>query len=1463
MIYRISFILVVILFYSTPSYSQDKTEFGTFVNEIKEDIKDYMNSDTRHEGYQFLKNYRKGSFDESKEKLIFQLVTQLKKKRFKNAEDFYHLFQILNKYTEGDINDRTLDSFLNGSLSLVPNLKHKSSISYIRKCALVLVDSILFSSNSFEWKYGLGDINFTFDSLPKISSNIIDIYCISKSDTIAIYQTSGYMDILSTKWYGNSGNVDWTKHNISNDSLSVSLISYIIDLRSSSYKSDAVLKGKLPHNRKIIKGSFRDDLNVNLNRISSSFPSFISDQNSIFFTNIFNDVHAKGAIEISGKRIFLFSPNGQDVQLEFMHNDKSFISVLTNRFRFEDSKIYAKDVDLKISWNSDSLFHPELDLFYSDITHSLLFNRDSKGMGMSPIHSSFHQLDCYFDKLEWKKDSSVLYFSNDLNPDNNPALLESFNFYDESRYTDIETFALRHPAFVLRSMQIDYDNRKSFSLNEVSDYFNYSKENSHLLMTNFAIVGIVDYDFSKELIFIREKLDFLLNARLGITDYDKIQFISRSNSIPSAKMALSNGDLFVYGVDMVELSDSNQVAVFPVNNELVIHKNRDFTFDGLLQSGRFGLFGKKMKFLYDAFVVDFDKIDSLQYLVSIHGDSIISPDEKVVKTVISDIKGKFSIDNPTNKSGLKFLPEYPILFSNEESNVYYNKIKNGVYKKDLFSFKVDPFVLDSLLKINTGNLEFPGCLNAPSIFPLFRDTLRLNSLFELSFSHNIPDRYLAYEGRGEFTNKLYLDNSGLHGKGALYYLNSVTFTDSIYFYPFRALAHAESHNIYSQKSEPNCPNVFIEDASIDWRAFDDQIESRNRDFLYLTYNEGFNFDGSMVLSPKNLIGSGDLFYYNAISTSSSFIFKRRKFTAKQSKFSFFESDLGPKIIKGNRLFSSFDFDSNTGYFKSLDDSASFELYKNKYLLYFDQMNWNRNNQLQNFVQLSQNKALIRSIPTSNDSHSFNADSAIFDLESYNLDVKGVDEIYIPPVRIEPDLSHIRIYANGDIDRLHNAILSINTDTKTNYSFYDAEINILSSKTFKGSAVFDYKYIGGLPQPIKFSSLIKKEDELSGMAILTENNQFQLNPYFRFRGNVILSSLNDFLTFDGDVNVALECDNLNPAWIPFIDQVDPENLFVNLETKHRLTPRQKWHTGIMISHEPTSAYPAFLSNAKKMNDQEILSVNGFVVYDKFKSEYVISSMEKIKDRSLSGNIAIYNPEKCSFYAEGHMNLGANSGLLNMSSFGYINTQFNEQNFSGVLDLSFDFLFHKKASKIMLKEFKMSSFENSIDQSSEIHQNNLKELLGKRLVQKFNRKKTKGKQFLPKLLRHTLYFPQLELSWHKPTNSFVSEIFLPLSNVMGKKVDLMVPGIIQIIPYPLGDKTNIYIELDSSTFYYFSYRRGLMTIYSSNSTFNNLIKMSPRRFSKKRGGIDNYDYRYELGNQKQIIKFLRSLSKLHNF
>ena len=89
---------------------------------------------------------------------------------------------------------------------------------------------------------------------------------------------------------------------------------------------------------------------------------------------------------------------------------------------------------------------------------------------------------------------------------------------------------------------------------------------------------------------------------------------------------------------MTELSDSNQVSIFPCGGDLVVHQNRDFTFDGVVETGRFALYGKTINFVYDSFALEFNNLDSLQYAVpSDLYDNKGLPIDWAVNTVISDM----------------------------------------------------------------------------------------------------------------------------------------------------------------------------------------------------------------------------------------------------------------------------------------------------------------------------------------------------------------------------------------------------------------------------------------------------------------------------------------------------------------------------------------------------------------------------------------------------------------------------------------------------------------------------------------------------------------------------------------------------------------------------------------------------------------------------------------------------------
>ena len=81
-----------------------------------------------------------------------------------------------------------------------------------------------------------------------------------------------------------------------------------------------------------------------------------------------------------------------------------------------------------------------------------------------------------------------------------------------------------------------------------------------------------------------------------------------------------------------------------------------------------------------------------------------------------------------------------------------------------------------------------------------------------------------------------------------------------------------------------------------------------------------------------------------------------------------------------------------------------------------------------------------------------------------------------------------------------------------------------------------------------------------------------------------------------------------------------------------------------------------------------------------------------------------------------------------------------------------------------------------------------------------------------------------------------------------------GIVEFRPHALGDEINIYIQISTKDYYYINYRRGVMKMISSNREFNNFIASSPMRLSSIKGTSKTGSFRYEIGNLKQMKKFL---------
>ena len=83
----------------------------------------------------------------------------------------------------------------------------------------------------------------------------------------------------------------------------------------------------------------------------------------------------------------------------------------------------------------------------------------------------------------------------------------------------------------------------------------------------------------------------------------------------NAILNLSDFKITVNGVKGVSLSDSQKVAIFPYNKQLIIGRNRSLQFDGVVEAGLFLIYGHNFSFSYDTFNLRLRKIDSIKVAV--------------------------------------------------------------------------------------------------------------------------------------------------------------------------------------------------------------------------------------------------------------------------------------------------------------------------------------------------------------------------------------------------------------------------------------------------------------------------------------------------------------------------------------------------------------------------------------------------------------------------------------------------------------------------------------------------------------------------------------------------------------------------------------------------------------------------------------------------------------------------------
>jgi len=1485
---------ILFLLASHVSFAQKVLQFNSdsvkFIKELNEYFFENSANKKDAENYmsEFSKFWKSPDFSRKYKDAIYSTCNAMLQRKLKPYPYFINYLNSVVNFIKSQQNPEVFDNWQLCIEKMFNSKKIKNFGDYLEMSENIFLGNIFYKSPTYSYLSLETNYKFEFDSVPKVIFPKFTLIGKSpRGDSISIENIEGIYYPSWGKFIGKGGRLSWSRTGVGKE-VYADLIRVTLECKTGGYFSDsATFIGKqyfdVPQ-----KGRVYDKI-ITENG-DPTYPRFDSYSKRLVVKNIYPDVDFDGGFGMRGNK-FVGSGNAQNpAKLLFKRNNVRFLEISARSFSMTKEKINAKPASVKFFLDKDSIIHPGLSFVYQVEKKTLTLLRTDDGLEKSPFFNSYHKVDMYFEQLIWKIDEPKIEFN--FLPTNNQgeAFFESQDFFSRGRLDAIKGSDNISPVNKMNDYYNNNGNNLTFTVVDFAKYIKYLAVDLRPIIFKMANFGLIYYEPETDLVTIRSRLfNYLKNSKhekdydiLTIHSFFSDEYRKNAPNQNNATMSLVNNcyDITIRGVENILLSDTQKVFVFPKHNELILKRNRTIDFSGTVASGKFEFHGKDFVFDYDLFKVKMKTIDSCRiYVVArepdINGNFLF----KKVQTVIENLNGELRIDAPRNHSGWGNAPTFPSFQSFKESYTYYDKktIFKGVYNRDKFYYKLDPFTMDSLDNFRNEGLIFEGEFSSAGIFPTFREQLSLQTDYSLGFIRKTPPGgFEVYGGKANFENEIKLSNKGLRADGDLKYITSTTKSKDFLFFPDSMNTMANSFDVKEQISPIEFPQAHGDTVLIHWTPYNDIMNATNKASPFKTYNGKCTFKGKYSLNPKELHGNGTIDLVKADLNSNNLLFKQHQIFADTSNFRLKSIDEEGLNFYSNNLKANVDLEKRFGEFIANGKATIVNFLKNQYIAYMERFKWFMDSEevqfgdeskkidgnVENAVDLTGPEFI--SVHPKQDSLRFLAPAAKYNVKKSIINCINVPFINVADARLFPDSGKVVIYKNAIIDTLENSTILANTVTKY-HTIRNVTANIFGRKNYLATG--DYQYLDENQKPylIKFNTI--KPDttgQTVSEGIISEESKFQFDDYFSFAGKVFLYASNKFLNYQGGTKIVHACGKIGKAYLKFDGEIDPKDILIPLPANTTDMNGKPVGSAIIYGQDTNMVYSSFVSLRGGKKDVDILSANGFLGFDKTTKEYRITNKDKFVEQSLPGNYISLNTNNCKVYAEGKMDLGADLGQVQFNTIGIATHSTINDSATFELMSTIDFFFDKGALKKMIKDVEIySNALSPIDFGSQVFNKGITEILGKEKADKViadlnlngNIKK------FPDEFEKTFLITNTDMRYDKTSRSFLSIGKIGLGTINKTEIYRQVPGYLQIQRKKGGDNFTLYFEFDSQTWYYFNYFKGVMNVVSSNQEFNKTIKELKSK-DKKQDVKTGPNFQFTLCNPTKRDMFVRKMNTVNS-
>lgn len=1309
---------------------------------------------------------------------------------------------------------------------------------------------IIFKNEYITWLVDSAKYCYEYDTTLYLKFQKTKLISYCYRDTARIYNTSGVSYPLWNKFKGSSGVINWHKSGYDSTKVYATVSHYNFSYKKIAQQLDSVQFFYTDILKKPVKGSLKLSYNDTYNPEQTYYPQFESYNKNISITNLFDSLNFNGGLSIKGRIFIGYGTQQEPATVTIIKAKKPFIIAKSPTFQINSDGLTSANALVVIRMVKDSIVHYNKILTYGNKKRELRLTTDSKNiLTKAPFLDSYHQIGIMSDQLYWNLNSDMILFNAQFGSTQADAIFESFNFFNQDMFDNLMRHDDQHPVFRIRDYERQQRGKGPLTCDGFSRFIKRPNSETENLLKEMAFLGYIIYDSETRIFRTTIKMRDAIQARNARRDYDPILFVSQNQKDKSnAQLDLNTFNLSINGISQINLSDSQNVKVYPRNNTVIIKHNRDMEFDGEVRAGLTTFSGNGFKFNYDFFTIDFENVVSMSFDFKTEGiDNTGQALLASLTSKIENITGTLSIDSPNNKSGLTHNPTYPKFKSNKDCFIYYDDpaIFGGIYKRDKFYFRVYPFEIDSLNSFAKEDLKFRGELTSAGIFEPIEQTIKVQPDKSLGFVQRFDTTGApVYAGKGRFFNKLKLSNEGLIGSGALMYMTTTSKSPYYYYFPDSCVAIVSSVNIERSIDSPEFPNGYSKSHPMRWEPYKDVMDFERADNPFILYDNQANLIGDMRLQPTGLTAKGKVDVSTSTIASNDFRFKAYDFAGNSSSINIFDDERKNVVFNAEGVRSDIDLKSHTGLVSS--NGTPFQgLYPQiNFAAFAPKVRWTMNDQNLAFesrdtvslppsvastIKLKyENRqpagAVMVSTRKDQDSLCFATPSVLYEVRKKALTAQKVEQMLLGDALLKLNTSRDTVILRHGalIDPIHKAEIFANRNSKNLY-FFNVDINVGGRNGFIGAGNYTYIDKYEKKDTIHFDNItLDKEYKTIAYANIMEEDKFFLSPRFKFKGKVTAHSTQKNLVFDGGAQMVHDYKSLPRNWLRFTQEIDPKFVTIPVNNPYQTIDKVTVYAGSFLRRDSVSIYPTFFTGRKYVEDSALVQANGYLYFNDVGNYFQVSEMDKVLNPKMAGNmISLYNDVDI-LVNEGKINLGVKLGEATLGAAGRAvqNIGDKEFKFNGLLTL--DFLFSKEALNVAATEITAAA-PKGIDYQKGDVQAALRELLGNKMSEQVLKSmgKPNNTDKIPDEYKHTITFNDIQLKWDRKSKSYVSVGELGVANINDNQVNKKVKGFIELAPYS-DHRMYVFLDLGAGKFYLFAYTAaGNMFAASSNDEYYKII------------------------------------------